>query len=82
MTEPIPDTDTVHVYTFGVCHMSVCAPKDMERDEVRRLANLKHPTGLKHTWEFSNNPKFATGQPNPCPCNEHPETRLHYLMVC
>lgn len=70
----------VNVYTFGVCHCSVCAPDDMPPAEVIERANALHPTGLDHGWALSEE-KFAGGQDNPCKCN-HDDRCLHYLMVC
>lgn len=71
---------SVIVYTFGLCHCSVCAPKDMAVADVVAAANVQHPTGLDHGWEHSDE-AFATGQQNPCECNTDSQ-RLHYLMVC
>ncbi len=71
----------VRVYTFGLCHCSVCAPKDLPREAIERGANDAHPTGLDHGWQIDDAPTFKGGEPNPCACNSDPE-RLHYLMVC
>jgi hypothetical protein len=71
---------SVIVYTFGLCHCSVCVPKDMPRDEVERGANTAHPTGVT-PWKISDEPTFKAGEPNPCQC-EGDSTRQHYLMVC
>lgn len=70
----------VKVYKFGLAHCSVCAPKDMSREDVVFGANQEHPTGLDHGWSISEE-GFRTGQTNPCPCDIFPN-RVHYLMIC
>ena len=80
----------VEMYTVGIVHASVCAPKDMPTDEILSQSNILHPvcpagykemTGCEpHGWAISED-GFRTGEPNPCPCNDNPE-RLHYLLVC
>lgn len=72
---------SVTVYTFGLCHCSVCAPKDMPPHEVEAGANIAHPTGLDHGWRVAGVSTFKGGEPNPCECNSD-KSRLHYLMVC
>lgn len=72
---------SVRVYTFGLCHCSVCVPREMSRAEIESGANIAHPTGLDHGWKISDEPTFKGGEPNPCECHDG-ETRLHYLMVC
>jgi len=71
---------SVVVYTFGICHCSVCAPKDMKPEDVVASANLQHPTGISSPWAISSEP-FRNRETNPCECNIDPN-RLHYLMVC
>lgn len=71
----------VVVYTYGICHCSVCAPKAMSRADVVSSANAVHPTGLDHGWEIDGAAQFKGGEPNPCPCNADAD-RLRYLMVC
>lgn len=71
----------VLVYTFGVCHCSVCVPSDMPREEVEDGANEEHQTGLDHGWKISDDAHFKGGEPNPCPCDKA-TGRMHYLMVC
>jgi hypothetical protein len=73
--------DRVVAYGIGFVHTSVCAVADATPDEIRGAANRASPTGLDHGWEISEDKEFATGEPNPCPCNEH-EGRQHWLLVC
>lgn len=72
----------VVLYRAGLCYASVCAVNDATPDEIRAAVNRAHPTGLDHGWDFSDDETFASGQPNPCPCNDLPATRQHWLMVC
>lgn len=71
----------VRVYTFGIVHCSVCAPKDMPREQVETETNLAHPTGLDHGWKIAPDKTFKDGEPNPCPCNDTNDCQ-HWLMVC
>lgn len=70
----------VIVYTFGVCHCSVCAPAGMKPEDVEADANLAHPTGLDHGWKVSDEPAFKGGEANPCQCTN--PNRKHYLLEC
>jgi hypothetical protein len=72
---------SVTVYRFGLCHCSVCAPKNMLREQVETETDLAHPTGLDHGWKISGDETFKGGETNPCRCDQDGE-RLHYLMVC
>lgn len=72
---------TVHVYRAGLVHCSVCAPKDLSGPDVARGADLSHPTGLDHGWSVSSDTHFASGQTNPCQCEDDPERR-HWLLSC
>lgn len=60
--------------------MSVCAPADMDREQVERLANIESPTGLSRPWKIPDKP-FSGGESNPNPCDNE-EGRLHYLLCC
>lgn len=72
----------VELYSIGITHASACAPKDMPREQVEEAANRLHPTRIESDWSISDDPTFSTGDPNPCPCNDHPEERRHWLLVC
>ncbi len=67
------------IYSSGLVHCSVCT--DAPREEIETLVNEHNPTGLKHGWHFSDDKTFRGGQPNPAPCETHPNNK-HYLMVC
>jgi hypothetical protein len=72
----------VIVMGVGICAMSVCAKKDVATETIERQANAEHPTGISSRWEISDDETFATGQPNPCPCEAEPDARVHYLLNC
>ena len=67
------------VYSDGIVHCSVCSA--LSPEETTAKLNAEHPTGITSRWEIADEP-FATGEPNPCPCKENPETHKHYLFVC
>lgn len=67
------------VYSFGLVHASVCS--DDSEDVILMHVNREHPTGLAHGWTLSEDPTFASGHPNPGPCNTD-DDRKHYLLVC
>ncbi len=70
---------TVNVYRNGIVHCSVCAPKDMEREEVERLTNFANPSGTSLGWKVSDEPTFSGGEPNPYDAQD---CGRHWLMVC
>ncbi|KKL64602.1 hypothetical protein LCGC14_2163320 [marine sediment metagenome] len=65
-------------YSVGLCYASVCTSLPLE--EATRLLNVEHPTGIS-PWSKADE-QFGTGDSNPCPCNENPQTHKHYLFVC
>jgi len=68
---------TTTPYSVGLCYASVCT----DDDDATMLAsiNLSHPTGVGE-WQIADEP-FASGDPNPCPCN-HDAAKRHVLVVC
>ena len=65
------------VYREGLFNTSVCS--DLAQEEVvARMA--RRISGTTNGWTLSTNDHFATGQPNPCPCDKNPETHTHYLF--
>ena len=67
------------IYRQGICMASVCSSLGKE-ETVSRMASI--PSGTTAGWLFCDNETFHTGEPNPCPCNEKPETHKHYLFEC
>lgn len=72
---------SIEIYALGLCHCSVCVPRGTSRDEIEQQVNLRAPTGISSSWKISQK-SFERGESNPCPCNDFPTQRLHYLMVC
>jgi hypothetical protein len=71
----------VVIYSNGIVHCSVCVEKDLSREEIEAQVNAANPAGTTHGWKIDEEP-FAEGAANPHPCEDAPEERLHYLMVC
>lgn len=69
-------------YAVGICKASVCADKKLKPKEVEKIFNVMNPAGTRHGWKLSKDRHFSGGEPNPCPCDQHPETRKHYLFEC
>ena len=67
-------------YKVGICNASICTSLPIE-EALERL-NEQHLTGIASQWVLSEDEHFATGQTNPCPCNENPDTHKHYLCGC
>ena len=72
---------SIDLYNVGFVHISVCASEDTSVEEILRVANQAHPTGLGHGWMLDDSPTFAGGQPNPCPCDQR-RGHVHRLLVC
>lgn len=70
---------TIDIYTFGLISLSVCT--DESDEDLVVSVNEMHPTGITSKWAISKDPKFRTGESNPCPCEQDP-SRRHVLMVC
>ena len=73
---------TVRIYASGLCHCSVCVPKDMTKEEVAIAVNNKHPTGIQSQWVVSSEDTFIDGTPNGVECICDGEITRHWLMVC
>lgn len=65
----------------GIVAVSVCAPKDTSCEAIEAWVNTESPTGISSPWAISDD-EFADGHPNPCPCDQEPKARLHYLLNC
>jgi len=74
--------DKVIPYSIGPLSASVCADNSLTPYEVVKEFNRVSPSGTTNGWQISSDTHFLHGQPNPCPCDKHPETRIHYLFEC
>lgn len=77
----MPDGE-VRVYACGLMLCSACAPAGMTPEQVAAAVNQEHPTGISSRWKVSSDPEFASGGPNPGPCDQEPDARRHWLMEC
>lgn len=73
--------DNLTIYSMGLCCASICASKELTREEIEDGLNLAAPTGITSQWAISDDPTFADGQPNPCQCEADPD-RQHWLANC
>lgn len=71
--------DDFIVYSTGLCYSSVCTTLS-DKEEIAERMNMGHPTGISSRWQVATEP-FKGGEPNPCPCPDHPGRR-HFLLVC
>ena len=74
---PLPD---VVIYATGLVMSSVCAPSEMPVADVEDAVNRLSPTGISSRWSLADE-AFASGEPNPTPCNDDP-ARQHHLLNC
>lgn len=65
------------IYAEGLFYSSVCSSLS-EGETVRRMQSL--PSGTTRGYILSGDKTFASGEPNPTPCNETPKTHKHYLF--
>ena len=65
------------VYNEGLCYASVCSSLPVEEVQARMQ---RRPSGTTRGWRLSEE-AFAGGQPNPCPCDQRPDTHKHYVFV-
>ena len=69
--------DEFVIYNESLCFASVCSSLPQPKVEAKMAAEL---CGTKIGWTFDAEP-FKGGEPNPCPCNQKPDTHKHYLFV-
>jgi hypothetical protein len=74
--------DKVIAYSVGLLAASVCADNSLTPQEVEDEFNRTNPAGTTNGWKLSEDTHFRQGATNPCPCDQHPETRKHYLFEC
>lgn len=73
--------DKVFIYKKGPLSCSVCASENMTGDEVAAGVNKQYLCGTEHGWQISKDETFASGDPNPCQCNEYSD-RKHWFLDC
>ena len=62
---------------LGICHMQVCAEKDVTDDEVLTHCNRDNPSGTSNGWSSV----VRDGKNAPVPCH-YDSQRLHILVGC
>lgn len=67
------------VYSIGMCCASVCTTLSDEAATLR--LNLEEPA-TPAVWAISADKTFHSGQPNPNPCENSPDTHRHILFNC
>ena len=72
--------DQIVVYSNGLIYCCACADNQLTAADVERLVNELNESGTAHGWRIAQE-VFATGAPNPCPCNDTPGRR-HWLLFC
>ena len=72
------ETEVFEVYSVGFVCASVCTTLSIE--EATRRLNIEHSTGVG-PWHLSADPTFASGSPNPSPCDRGGESK-HFLFNC
>jgi hypothetical protein len=71
----------IYMYRVGPLSMSVCAPGVLNAEQVATAISKHHPTGLDHGWSVAEDTHFASGETNPCQCQEDAD-RKHWLLDC
>ncbi len=74
------NNNNFEAYSVGICSASVCTSLSVK--EATEKLNLEHPTGIVSDWHLSEDENFASGDTNPFPCKDDPETHKHYLFNC
>jgi len=74
-----PQGEDFVMYAQGLFMASVCSSLNKE-ETINRMASI--PSGTTAGWIFCDNETFRTDEPNPCPCNDKPDTHKHYLFEC
>lgn len=62
---------------IGICHMQVCAEKDLGEEEVLHEANQQNPSGTFNGWSRIE----RDGNLAPVVCADD-LSRMHYILVC
>lgn len=71
---------TLQIYHVGLFYISVCAPKEWDKEKVEEKTNLANLCGTSKGWTVSCDETFASGHTNPCECDID-STRRHWLLA-
>ena len=61
---------------------SICAPAWMTVTEVEAFAGKEVGDMPEHEWHAVNKAELGMGSPTPNPCNQAPNRRLHWFLLC
>lgn len=67
------------VYSHGLIYASVCT--SLSAEEATTRINELYTAGTTNGWKLADE-SFRTGEANPHPCHDHPDTHKHYLFNC
>jgi len=62
---------------LGLCHMQVCAIKDVTDEEILEVSNRENPSGTTGGWSSV----IREGDGKPGQCSDYPN-RMHFLVQC
>ena len=66
------------IYAEGLFYASVCSSLGQVETEARMQREF---CGTRKGWTLSTEGNFASGEPNPNPCDNYPKTHKHYLFT-
>lgn len=72
--------EEIEIYSTGMCFLSACVKKGLEKNYITDQINAMSPTGISSSWSISEQ-NFGDGSGNPHQCEKHSD-REHYLFVC
>lgn len=84
MPDDTPQTMTDVVVTnpfVNLCHMQVCARRDIPHETVEVVANRENPSGTSNGWRLVLEGGDHPPESWPARCSDDAE-RVHYLLVC
>ena len=73
------EVEVFEAYSVGPSCASVCTSLT-DPKEIETRMNEVHPPGNSSGWTISTDQAFASGEPMPCACSDHPATHKHWLL--
>jgi hypothetical protein len=75
--EALPD---VVVLNVSLVNAVVCAKDGISKEEIERIINREHPTGISSDWALVD--EDAEYGIAPEPCKDGRPSATHYMLVC
>lgn len=69
----------VSAMMVGICHMQVCAERDVSDEEILAVCNRENPSGTSLGWTTVIREGEAKQEPIQCADDA---SRLHFLVAC